>query len=49
MILINKSKKSSKGFQIYLAFSIAQHVREEQLMVNLIPYLMCGDVIRHSR
>lgn len=46
---IGKNSKYNTGFQVQLRFRITQHVRDEQLMRNLIEYLGCGNVNRRSR
>ena len=41
MVGLSKSKTIT-GYQIYLSFFIAQHIRDELLMESLIGYLGCG-------
>lgn len=46
MVGIAKSALSSTGYQVYLAFIITQHIRDEFLMKCLINYLGCGKLSR---
>ena len=39
---IRKSKTAKHRYQILLRFSIGQHIRDEQLLINLNYYLECG-------
>lgn len=41
---IRKSNSAKHGYQILLRFSIGQHIRDEQILRNLIYYLECGKV-----
>jgi hypothetical protein len=43
---IQKSKTSRLGHQVLLRFSIGQHRRDEQLLINLIDYFKCGRVYK---
>lgn len=46
MVGIAKSSESSTGYQVYLSFTIAQHVRDELLMKCLVDYFNCGKLTR---
>jgi len=39
---IYKSSTTKTGEAVRLVFNIAQHVRDEQLLKNIINYLGCG-------
>lgn len=41
---IKKSKTVKHRYQVLLRFSIGQHSRDEQLLINLIDFLECGKV-----
>lgn len=43
-----KNNKYSKGFSVTLVFSIAQHVRDEDLLTTFIDYLGCGRIEKAS-
>lgn len=47
MVEIKKSKLNL-GFQVCLSFTLTQHFRDEQLMISLIKYLNCGNIIRRQ-
>jgi hypothetical protein len=43
-VIINKSQSVKTGYQVQLRFQLTQHIRDEQLMKNLMGYLGCGNV-----
>ena len=47
LIGIRKSEVKT-GFQVYLTFTLTQHLRDELLMGSLINYLNCGNIIRRN-
>jgi len=46
MVGIAKSSGSSTGYQVYLIFSVSQHIRDELLMKCLQNYFNCGRLVR---
>lgn len=48
MLFLYPTKKSHKIFRgkielrVHLSFSLAQHIREEEWIKNLVDYLKCG-------
>jgi len=46
MVGIAKSSGSSTGHQVYLIFSVSQHIRDELLMRYLVNYFNCGRLVR---
>ena len=41
--------KTILGFSVKLVFSLVQHARDEQLIINLVEYLNCGSNFQHSK
>jgi len=41
--------KTKLGEAVKVIFTITQHIRDEQLMLNLIKYLDCGNVTKRNR
>jgi len=47
-ISIKKSQTNSVGYQVILVFQIAQHSRDELLLVSIIKYWNCGIILKYS-
>jgi len=43
-INLKKSTKYRTGFNVGLVFKLTQHIRDKELLVNLIKYLECGNI-----
>ena len=48
LIRIKKSNTHKLGFLVELVFQINQHIRDKELILNLVKYLNCGVVYKHS-
>jgi hypothetical protein len=49
IVKIVKSSTQRQGFQVTLRFSLAQHSRDEQLMVSLMKYFDCGHLFKKQK
>ena len=43
-----KESKTIIGFQVFLVFSIGQHIRDQALLILILEFLGCGTLYKHS-
>nr|QBM09655.1 hypothetical protein [Dactylella sp.] len=48
LVRVKNSTTHRLGFSVELVFQINQHTRDKQLLLNLVKYLNCGIVFKHS-